>query len=154
MSRNIGLVFVLSVALVFAFGCAKKQVKQTDIDAAEEATEQAVVEEPEAVEPTPEPTPEPVAPKERGYRVVKEDNLWDISGMESVLGDPWLWPLVYKANHAEIDDPDLIYVDQEFTIPKGATASEMSAATEDAKNTPRYRRHSEPRKTLPLDYLD
>ncbi len=157
MFRNFGMILVLFAALIFSFGCAKKQVKQTEIDQAEEETVQVVEEEPEAVvEATAEPTPAPVAetPRGRKYRVVKADTLWDISGTDGVLGDPWLWPLLYKANHSEIDDPDLIFADQEFSVPKGATANEMSDATDDAKNTPRYRAHSDPRKSLPLDYLD
>ncbi len=155
MFRNFGLILVLPVVLVLALGCSKKQVKETEIDAVEEKVE-AVVEEPEAaatVEVVEEATAVP-QPRERKYQVVKEDTLWDISGMGEVLSDPWLWPLIYKANHAEIDDPDLIYAGQEFAVPKGATAVEMTEATADAKNTPRFRSHSNPRQRLPLDYLD
>jgi LysM repeat protein len=145
----------VSATLIFVFGCAGPKIKTTDIDEAQADTVQVVEETPEAiVEATVVPTQAPVAPRERKYRVVKTDTLWDISGLGEVMSDPWLWPLLYKANHAEIDDPDLIFVDQEFSIPKGASQTDMSDATQDSKETPRYRAHSEPRQNLPLDYLD
>jgi len=149
------MTLVVAATLIFVFGCAGPKIKTTEIDEAEQ-TAQVVEETPEAVveQPTAVPTKAPEAPRERKYRVVKADTLWDISGLGEVMSDPWLWPLLYKANHAEIDDPDLIFVDQEFSIPKGASQADMSDATDDAKNTPRYRAHSEPRKNLPLDYLD
>jgi Sec-independent protein translocase protein TatA len=66
------------------------------------------------------------------YTVVSGDNLWNISGQSAVYGNPYQWPLIYKANSDKIKDADLIFPGQEFSIPS-ATASEIDAAVEHAK---------------------
>jgi len=65
------------------------------------------------------------------YTVVKGDSLWKIS--ESKYADPFMWPLIYWANKAQIKDPDLIFPGQEFTIRKDYTDSEKSDAVNNAK---------------------
>ena len=66
------------------------------------------------------------------YTVVSGDNLWNISGKESIYGNPYQWPLIFKANSTQIKDADLIYSGQVFTIPS-ATSSEINAAVQHAK---------------------
>ena len=66
------------------------------------------------------------------YTVVSGDNLWDISGKDSVYGNPYQWPLIYKANSDQIKDADLIYPGQVFSIPS-ASAGEIDAAVQHAK---------------------
>ncbi|MCP4075154.1 MAG: LysM peptidoglycan-binding domain-containing protein [Gammaproteobacteria bacterium] len=66
------------------------------------------------------------------YTVVAGDNLWDISAKESVYGNPYEWPLIYKANSDQIKDADLIYSGQVFSIPS-ADSYEISAAVQHAK---------------------
>lgn len=66
------------------------------------------------------------------YTVVAGDNLWNISGQPAVYGNPYQWPLIYKANSDKIKDADLIFPGQEFSIPS-ATAGEIDAAVEHAK---------------------
>ena len=68
-----------------------------------------------------------------GYLVVSGDNLWNISGQDTIYGDPYMWPLIYKANSGQIKDADLIYPGQYFYIPK-AKGSERGAAIAHAKN--------------------
>lgn len=48
--------------------------------------------------------------------VIKGETLWWIAEYKQVYGDPFQWPLIYKANRSQIKDPDLIYPDQVFTI--------------------------------------
>ena len=67
-----------------------------------------------------------------GYLVVSGDNLWNIAGQDSVYGNPYQWPLIYKANSDQIEDADLIYPGQYFNIPK-AMGAESDAAIEHAK---------------------
>ncbi len=67
-----------------------------------------------------------------GYLVVSGDNLWNIAGQDSVYGNPYQWPLIYKANSDQIDDADLIYPGQYFNIPK-AMGADSDAAIEHAK---------------------
>ena len=66
------------------------------------------------------------------YTVVSGDNLWNISGQSAVYGNPYQWPLIYKANSDKIKDADLIFPGQEFTIPS-ASAAEIDAAVQHAK---------------------
>ena len=51
------------------------------------------------------------------YQVVSGDNLWDISGKDSIYGNPYQWPLIYKANSDQIKDADLIFPGQTFHTP-------------------------------------
>lgn len=66
------------------------------------------------------------------YLVVTGDNLWNIAGQNSVYGNPYQWPLIYKANSGQIKDADLIYAGQSFDIPQASDA-EAAAAVEHAK---------------------
>jgi len=67
------------------------------------------------------------------YAVVKGDSLWTISGKSEVYGNPYAWPLVYKANSDKIKDADLIYPGQELGVDKAPTQAAMDAATRHAK---------------------
>jgi hypothetical protein len=67
------------------------------------------------------------------YTVVRGDNLWNISGKSSIYGDPYQWPLIYKANRDQIKDPDLIFPGQTFGIDRGASSAEIDAAINHAK---------------------
>ena len=67
-----------------------------------------------------------------GYLVVSGDSLWTISGQDTIYGDPYMWPLIYKANSGQIKDADLIFPGQYFYIPK-AKGPERAAAIQHAK---------------------
>ena len=67
-----------------------------------------------------------------GYLVVSGDNLWSISAQDTIYGDPYMWPLIYKANSGQIKDADLIFPGQYFYIPK-AKGPERAAAIEHAR---------------------
>ena len=68
-----------------------------------------------------------------GYLVVGGDNLWSIAGQDTIYGNPFEWPLIYKANSGQIKDADLIFPGQYFYIPK-AKGSERANAIAHAKN--------------------
>lgn len=57
------------------------------------------------------------APKEIMYTVVKGDHLWGIAKKKEHYGNPFAWPVIYKANRDQIKNPDLIYPKQVFKIP-------------------------------------
>ena len=97
--------------------------------AALQASQTVAVEEPEA-EPATEMDDSPYI---GGYLVVSGDNLWNISGQDTIYGDPYMWPLIYKANSGQIKDADLIFPGQYFYIPK-AKGDERGAAIAHAKN--------------------
>ncbi len=100
---------------------------------------------------TPEATPEPTPTSQR-YSVIKGDTLWGIAGMGDVYGDNFQWPLVFKANRDQIQDPDIIEIGQDLAISHEFSQEEVSQAIENAKKTPRYRPHKKPRKRLPIEY--
>ena len=74
-----------------------------------------------------------MAGKVSSYSVTRGDNLWDISGKDSVYGNSYQWPLIYKTNRNKIKDADLIYPGQVFDIDQNASASDVDAAVNHAK---------------------
>lgn len=102
------------------------------------------------------PAPVKVASSKSGklskYRVSSGDSLWRISGKSKIYGDSFKWPLIYKANKALIEDPDLIYPRQNFEINQNFSDDVIDDAVGKAKETPRYEPHTEPRKKLPIKY--
>lgn len=118
-------------------GCGAKQEVKPEATPVVEAT----------VEPTPEPTPAP-----QRYTVSQGDTLWGIAGQADVYGDNFQWPLIFKANRDQIQDPDIIEIGQDLAISHEFGQEEVAQAIENAKKTPRYRRHTKPRKRLPIEY--
>jgi nucleoid-associated protein YgaU len=55
----------------------------------------------------------------RSYTVVKDDYLIKISGMRRIYNDETHWKRIFRGNRDKIDDPNLIYPDQIFLIPRG-----------------------------------
>jgi len=67
------------------------------------------------------------------YAVQRGDTLWGISAREQIYHDPFMWPLIYKANSQQIRDPDLIFPRQIFVIPRNYAPEEAAAAIQRAK---------------------
>jgi len=57
------------------------------------------------------------------YKVVRGDYLCKIAGYDHIYNDPAKWGIIYRANRDQIQDPDLIYPDQVFKIPRGLPSS-------------------------------
>ena len=68
-----------------------------------------------------------------GYTVVRGDSLWAISGKSDIYGNPYEWPLIYKANRDKIKDADLIYPGQQLSIERNASQADIDAAVNHAK---------------------
>ena len=51
------------------------------------------------------------------YTVRKGDNLWDLSESDFAYNNPWVWPLIWKANDELIENPHLIKIGWELKIP-------------------------------------
>lgn len=68
------------------------------------------------------------------YEVARGDSLWSISGMSSIYGDPYQWPLIYRANTDQIDDADLIYPGQDLAIEVNPDSGDVDAAVDHARN--------------------
>ena len=113
------LVTALVLMLAAAVGCASKQQKA-------EAPKEPVVEETVVVVKPAKPAPTPLEIYEMNdkqlptsHTVVKGDCLWRISEQAQVYNDPFMWPLIYKANRDKIKkSPDLIHPGQVFSIPR------------------------------------
>jgi nucleoid-associated protein YgaU len=63
--------------------------------------------------------------KPPNYVVQKGDYLWKISGMDKIYAAHKFWPLIFDANRGKIQDPDLIYPNQDLTIPRQLSGDEM-----------------------------
>ena len=126
--------FVLCAALVVAFGTGcppKNTVKKSDNKS--EMTETSTA-------------------GTQNYLVRKGDSLWRIAGKGSVLGDSFQWPLLFKSNRDQIEDPDIIETRQDLTYKETYSRAEIEEAVQKAYETPRYVSHTKPRRVLPVKY--
>ena len=120
INKSMKLFGIMLLALNIAVGCASA---------------------PEESKPEPAPAPvkqEPVpvveaAPTTSSYEVIAGDNLWNISGKSSVYGNPYQWPLIYKANSDQIKDADLIFPGQTLAIDTNPSDADAAAAIQHAK---------------------
>ena len=137
------LIVVIALSLVFAVGCAARKTVKPDTSASDSDSTGMVD----------EPVDEPVMTSSgKKYIVKRGDTLWGISSKGNIYSDSFQWPLLYKANRDEIQDPDLIEVDQELDVREDWSRSEVRDAVQKAKDTPPYVPHTAPRKSLPLRY--
>jgi hypothetical protein len=130
------LVLVAAFAAFGAAGCASQKPLQKA-----EAT--PVPEAQSSAEPT---------MSHSSYVVKKGDSLWSIAGQTGVLGDPFRWPLLFKANRDQIQDPDFIDVSSDLSFKTSYTADEIAEAVKKADITPKYVPRKRPRKVLPIQY--
>ncbi|MEE8290476.1 MAG: hypothetical protein V3R80_03260 [Candidatus Tectomicrobia bacterium] len=73
------------------------------------------------------------AGKPGSYMVLRGDTLWGISGSTPIYDNPFMWPMIYKANRDQIRDPDLIYPEQKFAIPRNYSQEESTTAIQRAR---------------------
>lgn len=81
----------------------------------------------------PEPAPKAVSTLPANYEVQRGDHLWGIASQPRIYGNPYAWPLIYKANSAKIKDADLIHPGQNFDINRSASNGDIDAAVRHAK---------------------
>jgi len=133
MKKSFLFIFTLFLGSVLMVSCGTKRV-ETQVP--KEA-------------PTEEPTPDQIL----HYTVKPHDTLWDIAGRSTMYGDSFQWPLIFKTNRDKIQDPDLIYPQQDFEIHKTISADEMKNARHLSSETGPYKKHAKPRAKLPIDYF-
>lgn len=103
----------------------------------------------------PEPTPAPAAAVDTmksSYVVKPGDSLWKIASKKGTMGDPFRWPLLFKANRDQIVDPDFIEARQDLSFKKSYTKEEIEDAVKKAQLTPPFEPRKQPRKVLPIQY--
>ncbi len=141
-ARNLGAEWEETAKLIEAAEAAAADCQQVRAKILANKAEQAAAEAIAALQTQPEEATTMAAeepssdggqsPYLGGYQVVEGDNLWNIAGKDSIYGNPYQWPLIYKANSNQIKDADLIYPGQYFYIPN-ASGAEIDAAVQHAK---------------------
>jgi nucleoid-associated protein YgaU len=63
------------------------------------------------------------------------ESLWMIAA--DTLGDPFLWPAIYRANRDQIKNPSLVYPGQKLAIPELDAASRAALRREAGVVEPR-----------------
>ncbi len=132
------IAILLSVTILFS-SCCKKQVKKQEPVPQTQKVEKAEPEKPAPVvkeEPKPQPKEEitTTTPTLPTYHEVKKGEcLWRIAEYKEIYNDPFMWPLIYRANKEKIKDPDLIFPKQVFRIPRDYTESQKQDAIHFAK---------------------
>lgn len=58
------------------------------------------------------------------YTVARGDYLWRIAKKPDIYGDPYAWMRIYTTNRDQIKDPNLIYPQQIFRIPRDVGPNE------------------------------
>ena len=112
--------FLVLLGVLVAAGCQTKAPEE----------EAAAAE----VAPAAETAPAAEAPAAgETYSVVSGDHLWGIAAKSRIYGNPYQWPLIYKANADSIEDADLIQPGQVLNIARDSSASEVDAAVHHAK---------------------
>ena len=138
---------IVSLAMVIAIGCSSNAKK--DEDAAKAAASEQVQAEADATAAAAQAEADRLAAAAAAqaeaaaaeaasqasidYTVASGDSLWSIAGKGQTYGNPYAWPLIYKANKAQIKDADLIFAGQVFSIDTAISGIEMDAAVQHAK---------------------
>ena len=136
--KNIRLFLSLGMMALSVCGCATKKVETTEVPKA----------------PLVQEAPKEEAVPRVKYVVKKGDTLWAISNQGENYSDSFQWPLIFKSNRDQIQDPDQISPGQVLFIQKGSSKEQTNHARQLASDTPKFVTHDDPRATLPLDYFN
>ncbi len=88
---------------------------------------------PEAEPAEEEPRAEERRTADGSYTVRRGDSLWAISARGEVYGNPYKWPLIFRANSNTIEDADLIFPGQDLSYPRDVSRSDEDAAVRHAR---------------------
>jgi len=134
--QKAALVLSLGMMVLGVYGCGEKKIVTTDVPNTPEMN---------AAEKGPAPMGK--------YTVKKGDTLWAISQKTGIYSDSFQWPLIFKTDRDQIQDPDQIVPGQVLSIQKGPSAAQIKRARQLASDTPVFVPHAGPRSPLPVDYF-
>lgn len=83
----------------------------------------------------------------RTHTVVRGDNLWDLS--QTYLGNPFLWPEIYRLNRDVIEDPHWIYPGEVLRLPMDTTGRVPQVSQVPEQQTPVVEAPPEPEVAAP-----
>jgi len=118
MKNNLTNVFLSLVAAALVAACATAEQKESETK--------------DVTAPAPK-AEAPARVADDSYNVVRGDHLWGISSKPAIYGNPYQWPLIYKANRDKIQDADLIHPGQVLTINRNAAQGDVDAAVNHAR---------------------
>ena len=155
---------VLLSALLFSMvSCAKKKpsepiVQKPVVSAEDEARKRTEEEarlkaEEEARAKAKEEAKAAEALEKASHEVVKGESLWKIAKHKDVYENPFMWPIIYKANHDKINDPDLIYPKQVFSIPRDFSSANKDKAVHHARTRGEWSLHDGSEKYWESGYI-
>lgn len=127
----------------------KKAEEEKKLKAEEEAKARAAEEAKageEAKEAAKETPKGEVAAGKTSHEVIKGESLWKIAKHKNTYENPFMWPIIYKANHDKINDPDLIYPKQVLSIPREFSSVDKDKAVRHAKHRGEWSLHDGPEK--------
>ncbi len=129
---KVSKVLVVLICGLFIFAaCCKKQVVKKE-EPTPPAKQEKVAEKP-VVKPVVKPAEVKKDTLTSSYKVKKGECLWKISSYKDIYSDPFMWPLIYKANKKIIKDPDLIFPNQVLAINRSFSPNDKAAAVKFAK---------------------
>jgi nucleoid-associated protein YgaU len=82
------------------------------------------------------PKPQKERPLVISYTVKRGESLPFIASQPEVYGDRTLWPLIYRANRAQIADPRHIWPGQVLRVPRNVSREDLTEARRYAQDRP------------------